>query len=131
MEQCDLDTLAVSLARLEARVEAIREMQSEANRTRDRSLEALNGANTSALALAREELTRRLDILNGEQSRIATLTAETMPREVFEAKHASLAKEVHLLSSEFKELRGRLWLPMLAAGSVSGALAVGLMKLLM
>ena len=86
MEQCDLDTIAVSLARLEARVEAIREMQGEANRTRDRSLEALNGANTAALALAREELTRRLDILNGEQSRIATLTAETMPREVFEAK---------------------------------------------
>ena len=130
MEQCDLDTIAVSLARLEARVEAIREMQSEANRTRDRSLEALNGANTAALALAREELTRRLDILNGEQGRIATLTAETMPREVFEAKHAGLAKEVQLLTAEFKELRGRLWLPMLAAGGVSGAIAVGLMKLL-
>lgn len=60
-----------------------------------------------ARKIAAMEVERRLVALNGEASRLATILAETLPREVGEAKFEQIKKDISLLQLSGSESGGR------------------------
>jgi len=110
--------MATALARLEVKVD-------ERSAAQDKLREASERWQGEALRIAREELARRLDLLNGEHERFAQITAQMVHRDVF----SLLVDRVTTMELEFREQRGKLWLPMLAAGSLAAGLGVALAKL--
>lgn len=114
----DNDT-RVELARLDERIKALQ-----------RELERSEHAHDLALKIASDELARRLDTLNHAHQQAVEVQGTYLPRETYDAKHRELELRLDVLDGNFRETRGRLWLPMLAAGGIAAAAAAALVKLL-
>lgn len=96
------------LARLDERIKSLMRDLERAERDRDR-----------AIKLAADELSRRLDNLNHAHSQAQSVQATYLPREVFEASVKEMMLRLSTLEGDYREFRGKMWLPMLfvAAGS--------------
>jgi predicted thioredoxin/glutaredoxin len=100
--------LAIAIARLEEQILAI---------YRVRDIDQNSAAN--ALEIQRVEMARRLDLLNGEQERIANVLAKSVTREMFDLQMGELMKRMD-------KMERVAWLPLLIIGG-GGATLGGLM----
>lgn len=91
------ENLEVKVARLEVRLEE-----------RDR-----------AIKIAADELSRRLDNLNHAHAQALSVQATYLPREVYESSIKEMGSRLSRLEGDYREFRGKMWLPMLfvAAGA--------------
>ena len=85
-----------------------------------------HATNGVALALARDIIERRLDILNHFQSRMEALTKDFVPREI----HLLMETRLRQLESESSNYHGRLWAFGVAISAVVTVLAIGIQLLL-
>ncbi len=105
MKKC----VAVEIVRIDERLKAL---------DRIRSIDA--AAVADATEILRTELARRLELLNGEQDRIAAVLAKSVTREMFDLQVGEIAKRLDRVERVS-------WLPILViggAGTALGALAV-------
>jgi hypothetical protein len=106
--------LAIEIARLDERIKA-----------GDRLREASEYHSAEALRIAREELARRLDLLNGEHERFAQITAQMVHRDVF----SLLVDRVTRMELDAKEQSGKLWFPMLFAAAVAAGMGAAVARI--
>ena len=92
---------------LESRIDIYRETDSEAR------------------SLVSSEIARRLEHLNGETGRAAILNASKVDRDLHDSQLKEVDKRFLTIEGDYRELMGKLWLPMLAVGAIgSGVGAV-------
>ena len=92
---------------LESRIDIYRETDSEAR------------------SLVSSEIARRLEHLNGETGRAAILNASKVDRDLHDSQLKEIDKRFLTIEGDYRELMGKLWLPMLAVGAIgSGVGAV-------
>jgi len=78
-------------------------------------------ADYEARNLVSSEIARRLEHLNGETGRAAILNASKVDRDLHDAQLKEIDKRFLAIEGDYRELMGKLWLPMLAVGAVGSA----------
>lgn len=89
----------VCLARLDERLKAMTE-----------NIRRTEEAGEKALTLATQELHRRLEILNGEASRLREMQATYVPREVFDRYKETQEQRISDLENFDANLTGKQWI---------------------
>jgi len=111
--KADLD-LSERVTRLEEKIIAL---ESRIDIYRETDADARN--------LVSSEIARRLEHLNGETGRAAILNASKVDRDLHDSQLKEIDKRFLTIEGDYRELMGKLWLPMLAVGAIgSGVGAV-------